>query len=181
MRLFFALWPDEQTRMRLQALQHGLKGRKTKCANLHITLAFLGEQPESILPGLQAILDELTVPEMVLVIDRIAYFKRQRIAWAGMHRAPESLLALQQAIGSALDEQGIAFDRRDTFTPHVTLARDAAPVDPTDFEPIVWQARQVSLVHSTADAAGVTYRVLASQHCKVPAENAEIRQREDSA
>lgn len=166
MRLFFALWPDEQTRMRLAGLQKGIKGRKTRHANLHLTLAFLGEQPESSLTILQRILDELTVPDMHLVIDRIAYFARQRIAWAGMRQAPESLLGLQQALCVALEHGGIAFDRRDAFKPHITLARDAAPAGTTEFEPIVWRARQVSLVHSRMEAAGITYRVLASRYGK---------------
>ena len=178
MRLFFALWPDESTRAQLASLLPEVNGRKTKSANLHITLAFLGEQPDTLLPSLQKIVDELTIPPMTLVIDRIGYFKRQRIAWAGMQQVPESLLALQRALCDALEQHGIAFDRRNDFKPHITLARNAEPPDSSSVEPIMWHGRQVSLVHSAAGSAGVSYRVLASQYCNTPAENAESRSKE---
>lgn len=170
MRLFFALWPDEVTRARLAALQHGLKGRKTRPGNLHITLAFLGEQPESLLPGLQELLQELSVPDMHLSIDHIVNRKRQRMVWACMQQVPESLLGLQRALCTGLQQRGIAFDRRNHFTPHVTLARDAMPTEPPRFEPIAWHAGQVSLVQSVAETNGLVYKLLASQHGKADTE-----------
>ncbi|MGV3742625.1 MAG: RNA 2',3'-cyclic phosphodiesterase [Burkholderiaceae bacterium] len=173
MRLFFALWPDDSTRARLSVLQQGVKGRRTKAADLHITLAFLGKQPESVLPSLQKIVDELVLPQITLTIDHIDYFKRQRIAWAGMRQIPESLFALQKALCSALAETGIAFDQRKDFKPHITLARNAERPDTMHFEPFVWHARQFSLVHSAAGPTGVSYHVLASQYCRIPEGTAE--------
>lgn len=166
MRLFFALWPDETTRARLAALQGDVKGRKTKPGNLHLTLAFLGEQADPALPALHTLLQQLTVPGMRLTVDHVAYRKRQRMVWAGLHDVPESLLALQGEICTGLDQCGIAFDRRNRFTPHITLARDALPAEPIPFEPIAWHACQVSLVQSVTEATGVIYKVLASQYCK---------------
>ena len=168
MRLFFALWPDDSTRAWLSALQQGLKGRRTKAANLHITLAFLGEQPDSLLPCLHKIVDKMVLPQMALTIDHIDYFKGQHVAWAGMRQIPESLFALQQALCNALTENGIAFDQRKAFKPHITLARNAERPDTIIFEPIVWHVRQFSLVHSSAGPTGISYRVLASQYCSIP-------------
>lgn len=173
MRLFFALWPDEMTRTRLAALQHGLKGRKTRSGNLHITLAFLGEQPESLLPDLQDLLQALSVPDMRLLIDHIIYKKRQRMVWAGMHQIPEALPALQRDVCAGLEQRGIAFDRRNHFTPHITLARDAAPTQLISFEAIAWQACQVSLVQSVIESSGVVYKILTSQFCKAAIEGNE--------
>lgn len=175
MRLFFALWPDERTRAQLAQLQNGITGRKTRPSNLHITLAFLGEQPEFSLPILQHIVDELVVPDMSLVIDQLGYFARQRIAWAGMRQAPESLFGLQQALCVALEQGGIAFDHRNAFKPHITLARDAAAPELAEIEPIVWRARQVSLVHSTMEPAGISYRVLTSRYCTAGVEESKSR------
>ncbi len=173
MRLFFALWPDENTRAQLAELQRELKGRKTRRENLHMTLAFLGEQPEACLPSLQSLLHELTVPKIDLLIDRIGYFSRQRIAWAGMQHVPESLLLMQRELSTALEQSGIAFDRRKQFKPHITLARDAVPPGAINFAPFPWHACQVSLLQSVMDSTGVSYRVLASQYCSADLEAKE--------
>lgn len=175
MRLFFALWPDEATRAQLAELQHGLKGRKTRRANLHMTLAFLGEQPESSLAMLKGLLQELTVPNMRLVIDHIVYRKRQRMVWAGMHEDPESLFGLQRDICTGLEQCGIAFDQSNHFKPHITLARDAAPTETLHFEPIAWRACHVALVQSVTDKMGVSYHVLASQFSSANTESNENR------
>jgi RNA 2',3'-cyclic 3'-phosphodiesterase len=175
MRLFYALWPDETTRAQLAELQHGLKGRKTKRANLHMTLAFLGEQPEPSLAMLQGILQDLSVPDMSLMINHTAYRKRQRMVWAGMHEVPESLFGLQRDICTGLEQCGIAFDQRNHFKPHITLARDAVPMEALHFEPIAWRASQVSLVQSVNDKTGVSYHVLASQFSRTNIERSENR------
>jgi 2'-5' RNA ligase len=173
MRLFFALWPDETTREQLSALQHGLQGRKTKRANLHMTLAFLGEQPASLLPCLQEIIEGLTVPDMALEIHRLGYFSRSRIAWAGMQQVPEHLLALQDELSKTLEQHGIAFDRRSRFKPHITLARDASSPGSGGFPSFVWRACHVALVQSVMEPNGISYRVLASQYCNTSFEKKE--------
>lgn len=173
MRLFFALWPDENTRAQLSALQHGLQGRKTRHANLHMTLAFLGNQPEPLLPSLEEILKELTAPDIMLEIDRLGYFSRQRIAWAGMHDVPASLLGLHGELNAALEQSGFAFDRRDDFKPHVTLARDASAPGTSGITPVIWHADHVALVQSLMEPAGISYRVLASRYCDASLEKKE--------
>ena len=163
LRLFYALWPDDAVRTDLQRLQVNLQGRKTPLDNLHVTLAFLGQQPAHLLPNLERILGELPQADMVLTLDRIAYFKRSRIAWVGMHQAPEALMSLQARLVQALQGEGIAFDERSKFTPHVTLARNAPQPADTPFTPVVWHATQIVLVQSILDARGSQYRVLASR------------------
>jgi RNA 2',3'-cyclic 3'-phosphodiesterase len=178
MRLFFALWPDENTRAQLTTLQQGLRGRKTRHANLHMTLAFLGNQPESLLPMLKEILKKLTVPDMTLEIDRLGYFSRQRIAWAGMEQVPVPLLELHGALNAALEQSGIAFDRRPDFKPHVTLARDASPPENQNFAPIRWHECHLALVQSLVRPAGISYEVLASLYC-TPSSNAGFEKKEE--
>src|SRR5690606_10650260 len=57
-RVFYALWPDEETRASLaRATRHAVRrcgGRPIRRENLHITLAFLGSVDET---GLQRALD----------------------------------------------------------------------------------------------------------------------------
>src|SRR6476661_5320556 len=97
-RLFYALWPDDATRTALLHLQTRLQGRKTPYDKLHVTLAFLGSQPVSVLPTLHDILADLPASPLTLTLDRLSYFTKNRIAWAGMHDVPETLLLLQRAL-----------------------------------------------------------------------------------
>jgi 2'-5' RNA ligase len=163
LRLFYALWPDETVRTALTALQAPLQGRLTRPANLHLTLAFLGSQPASVLPTLQEILRGVPGSEMTLVLDRVDYFSRQRIAWAGLQHVPAPLTALHAGLNALLVRHHIGFDQHSAFKPHLTLARDAAPPPDSPCEPVLWQANQVALVQSVNEDGGVCYRVLASR------------------
>ncbi|MBI1891592.1 MAG: RNA 2',3'-cyclic phosphodiesterase [Burkholderiales bacterium] len=162
LRLFYALWPNKDVRVKLQQLQQHTRGRYTRPENLHITLAFLGQQAAETLPQLQNILAGLPYCDFSLSIDRLGYFKKNRIAWAGMKDIPEPLFTFQKNLVQSLDAAGIAFDSGNRFKPHVTLAREADPPLDTSFDPIVWQAAQTTLVQSTQMDGILTYRVLAS-------------------
>lgn len=161
LRLFYALWPDAATRIALQRWQEPLRGRNTPADNLHLTLAFLGQQAATLLPVLQDILQQLPPAPAALVLDRIAYFPRHRIACAEMSEVPPALITLQQALQQALVQHGIACEEHAAFRPHVTLTR-AAPRPPAGApEAIRWQADQVVLVQSQTLAEGACYHVLA--------------------
>ena len=160
LRLFYALWPDDATRTALAQLQSTMRGRKTRRQNLHLTLAFLGEQPSSLLPVLHEILTDLPHAEIPLVLDRIGYFRQKRIAWAGMHQVPDALIRLAQRLAAGLAQHGI--NSPSDFKPHITLARNAEAPDDIPFAAIHWTANQIVLVQSTMDADGVCYRVVRS-------------------
>jgi 2'-5' RNA ligase len=162
LRLFYALWPDEDARAAFMHLQAPLQGRKTRYQNLHMTLAFLGQQSTSLLPMLELILRKLPSQTLALRVDRIGYFPRKKIAWAGMHETPADLLTLNERLQTLLTENEIAFDRQQEFQPHITLARDAVPPEELPFEIIEWQCREVALVESVTLPEGPLYRVLAS-------------------
>lgn len=166
LRLFYALWPDDATRAALAQLQTTIRGRKTRYQNLHMTLAFLGEQPSKLLPALKEILADLPHAEIPLVLDRIGYFTKKRIAWAGMHQVPDALIRLAQLLAAELAQQGISCSS--VFQPHVTLARDAQAPAEISFAPIRWAANRIVLVQSTTDAEGVCYRVLGPSNINSP-------------
>lgn len=168
-RLFYALWPDAATRSALHRLQQKLQlqGRPTPETNLHITLAFLGQQPVSILPALQTILTRLQAQEMTLVLDRIGYFARNRITWVDMQKMPDALLGLARDLNLLLMQHAIAYTPPTKFKPHVTLARGGPAPSDIAWGPIPWTANEVALVESmtqpqSAPATQTTlYRVLA--------------------
>ncbi len=162
LRLFYALWPDDVTRDALAKLQAGISGRKTSYENLHLTLAFLGDQTIASLPVLKKILANFPQQDTTLTLDRIGYFPKSRIAWAGPHAASNALFELRRCLTSELIQANFTVDTRAAFKPHVTLARDATVPDEAPFEPIHWHARHVCLVASSAEPDGVRYRILAS-------------------
>jgi 2'-5' RNA ligase len=162
-RLFYALWPDDATCAELMRLQTHMHGRLTPYENLHITLAFLGQQPVSLLPALKEVLARLPTAEFTLTLDRFGYFPRKRIAWIGMHEAPEALLSLQRDLARMLSEKNVSFDNQAAFKPHVTLARSASMPPDIVFTPIIWEVRRVALVQSSTVAEGASYRLLASR------------------
>ena len=159
-RLFFALWPDHCTRTSLVRLQQPLADRLMHAEDLHITMAFLGQQPASLLPVLHRLAQQLPRFDLTLRMDRIGYFPRSRIAWLGMQLVPTPLVALHDALHAALAQQGVRSAQHGSFTPHVTLARDAPPPLPIEIEPIAWRVGKLVLVQSISVAQGVRYRVL---------------------
>lgn len=172
LRLFYALWPDDATRVALIRLQAPITGRKARYENLHLTLAFLGQQPVDLLPVFTSILANLSSPPVTLTVDRIGYFTQKKIAWAGMHEAPVALSVLNSTLVSALKQNNIAFNSQSTFRPHITLARDAEQPEELPFHPFVWHGGKIALVESTNDADGVAYRVLASRFLRAGEVNA---------
>jgi len=175
LRLFFALWPDDKTRTKLMQLQTAMRGRIIPYENLHLTLAFLGEQPASALPVLKEILVHIPALTATLTLDRLGYFANKRIAWIGMHDMTNELLMLQKELAQAILRHDISFDTQYDFKPHITLARDASLPDDIVFTPIIWRANQVTLVQSTTKSEGASYEVLASRslekECRISKES----------
>jgi len=164
--LFYALWPDDATRAALEKLQTHVHGRLTRPQNLHLTLAFLGSQPEALLPVLRSVLTHLNAETMELEIDRLGYFDKNRIAWAGMHAIPPALSHLQNALMQELTRKGIDCEVGKPFRPHITLARKADAPSNLPFAPFRWRAEQIVLAQSPRPADEPFYRLLASQNTK---------------
>lgn len=151
-KLFFALWPDEGVRQGLVRLQSPVRGRLIPPEKLHLTMAFLGQQPAEALPVLLDILQATHMPQLQLTLDCYGYFKRPHIAWAGMSLVPEALLAAQGELMARLEAAGFSAATHGEFKPHVTLAREAKEA-PAGFsgEPVVWEVRGLALVESMPD------------------------------
>ncbi len=162
LRLFFALWPEDETRAALADWSEGMHkacgGRRIAADKVHATLAFLGSQAPQRLPELVAAARSITAPAFVLVLDQARYWKHNRIGWAGASTVPDALSALSQDLRAALSAQGSAFDPK-PFVPHVTLIRDGSrPGEVPVLPPIRWPVQSFSLVQSS----GGRYDVLAS-------------------
>lgn len=163
LRLFYALWPNVDTRMKLAALQQQVSGRLMPAQNLHMTLAFLGNQPRVLLPLLEEVLHALPLQAMQLDIDSLAYFNKPRIAWAGPSVVPQTLLNLQSDLMRALEVAQIMLKPVAGFKPHITLARDTPPLLQQTIPPIEWKVDDIALLESVSSVQGPQYQVLAQR------------------
>jgi 2'-5' RNA ligase len=165
MRLFFALWPDVQTQ---HAWHDGLApylaplgGRRMPAANLHLTLAFLGDVRGDRMSELLRLGDDLASGALSLRFDHLEYWKKPGLVCLRTADTPPALARLAGQLGTGLDMAGFAVERRQ-FKPHVTLARDV-PVGMASLPvwPVVeWQVPAVALVRSRLAAGGSEYAVL---------------------
>lgn len=158
--LFYALWPDEDIRSQLVALQSKVSGRKIVPENLHMTLAFLGQQSRELLPVLHRAMDELPFNTMTLAIDRLGYFQKPQVAWAGLSSASQGLLDLQRTLMEKLAYLDVPLKAETGFKPHITLARDAKEPTVTDTPSIFWHVRRIVLISSISTSSGVSYMPL---------------------
>jgi 2'-5' RNA ligase len=164
MRLFFALQPDPATRDTLAALAVDVaaesRGRAIPADNIHLTLAFLGEQSAARAHALASVVDSVDAVPCVLALDRIGTFGASRVAWIAPGIRCESLFAMQHGIAAAIRSLGLALEDR-PWSPHVTLARKSElRVQRMLAEPIRWHALRLALMVSEMRSRGVLYREL---------------------
>ena len=162
-RLFFALWPDADVRAALAAhgrQQASRNGRAVAPDNLHITLAFVGGVTAEQRSCLETAASGVTRQPFAFSLDRVGFWARPRILWAGTSTMSAALLGLVDALNRALSPCGYVPDAR-PFQVHVTLARKAhrAP-DVREIPPIMWQADGFCLVESVTGERGAEYHVL---------------------
>ena len=161
-RLFFALWPesDLQAKLAAWATRAAGKGRAMRRENIHLTLAFLGDTDAALLPDLIALARDLVFAPVRLSLDRIGYWKHNRIIWCGAEEDPPALTALVEGLRARLDAAGIAYDPK-PFVSHVTLVRKALGLDAAPaWVPLVWDVRDFALVRSAQIEGRVTYQVV---------------------
>lgn len=162
-RLFFALWPDDAVRHQLADLahEHGQRnGRPLPAENLHLTLAFIGAASAARRACLEQVAATVQGEAFSLSLDRLGYWPRPKVLWAGVSETPAALATLVQRLEQALT----ACDYRPESRPyqaHVTLARKARqPPAQTQIPAITWPVRAFYLAESVTAQAGAQYRVL---------------------
>ena len=126
MRLFIALTLPDALRDPLLDTMAGLRrdgvsGRFTRPENLHLTLHFLGEQPETAVDVLSDILEAAPRASFPLTLAGLGSFARSGILWAGLVPSP-ALDALQRQLGMSLRQARFPVEQR-RFSPHLTLVR----------------------------------------------------------
>ena len=130
-RTFVAIQLPEKVRNHCAGISHslknlGLKGSFPSPQSLHLTLKFLGNVEEQILPDLEAALNRSTrgVSPFSIRIGGLGTFPnrtRPRVVWMEVSLEP-TLIRLHQNLEKNLAALGFGPQRR-VFQPHLTLVR----------------------------------------------------------
>lgn len=166
-RLFFALTLPEEIRqdiIRWRAEHFPPEaGRPVVAANLHLTLAFLGEVSEQKEQVLRTLAGRISQPEFTVNLNDAGQWPRPGVVWIGCRQAPRGLLQLAGLLRSQAARNG-CHQTSQPFHPHITLLRGATrPVTlpPADFS---WSVNMdhFSLYQSLFENGRTRYQTLAS-------------------
>jgi 2'-5' RNA ligase len=166
MRLFFAAFPDPETRTKLSAAVRALRLPGAPTYHLpekyHLTLLFLGKVSDNDANAVAKLGEAQRIGRISLRFDRWEYFGEANALVASTDDRPASLLQLRASLTAALKQRGIVFDDR-PLRPHITVARKLtqAPVLP-ELSEFTCTFRAFSLVSSVTAPSGSFYTVVAT-------------------
>ncbi len=162
-QLFFALWPDDETRQALVRLSQSIEAKDFKPVqphNFHVTLVFLGQVDKDAELLLKQSVTGITAQPFKLTFDSLSYWSKPKILCLTCQQpAPETAMVLVTELEDCASLCGLRTDTR-PYTPHITLARHAQYLPDVKIEPIVWRAEAFCLVKSCSEPDGVYYKVI---------------------
>jgi 2'-5' RNA ligase len=165
-RLFVAIEPSASAVAELEAITAPLRPswpglRWTGTDAWHVTLAFLGEVAETVVPALSARLERAARrhPALTLAIEGAGAFPgpaRARVLWAGIRADQAALTALARCVAAGARRAGAPpAEEGRRYRPHLTLARCREPVDAgrliealAGFAGSPWTAGQIHVIRS---------------------------------
>ncbi len=171
-RVFFALWPDQQIRHKINqaftsSAYTGLsRGRRYRDHNLHMTLHFLGDITQQQFDCVKAQAKQVQGRAFSLRIDHFGRFRRAGVLWLGPESVPDALNQLHTSLASELSLCDFQADERE-YRPHITLMRKfhekitQEKITQNKESSIEWQVNDFVLVESIPGDGGVTYKPVA--------------------
>lgn len=182
LRLFVALHLPDAVRRELESASRplrrgGPRARWVRSENLHLTLAFLGDTPTSLLAGLDRELNAACArfEPFRMAVDGVGVFPPRgpaKVVWAGLDTDGD-LAALQYAVVHAVGRAiGRSVEERRPFRAHLTLARCKPPWPKRavarleevlgDLGSDPFDVGEIHLVSSTLHPEGPRYRIVSS-------------------
>lgn len=157
--LFFALWPPDDIRERIEAAalclkrDHGPAGRSIRPHRYHLTLRYLGAHahlPDELVATAGAAGDRVRVAAFEFALDIAGSFAMSRIPWwLGCQETADALNGLWNEITEGLRIEGHSVGNDALHVPHVTILRDADRRLPsTPIAPIAWPVGEFVLIDS---------------------------------
>jgi 2'-5' RNA ligase len=161
---------------RLREAVPDAKATWSRDANLHLTLKFLGEIPQSSVPHISTAASRAVVgfAPFSIRLEQTGAFPKQRqprVLWIGINDSSGELSELQARLEDESVKVGFAKDDR-PFHPHLTVARLRQPrharalVDAhrqIKFETVSIAVSELLVIRSELSSEGSKYRVI-SQH-----------------
>ena len=140
MRLFIALDIDDDIRARIARFVDGVNAfvpdaRWAKAESLHITLKFIGEQPEAAVEKIKQALSAVRATTSEIYFRGYGFFpsaKAARVFWVGTDGGP-NLSSFAAAVDEKLLQLGIPKEEH-AFNAHLTLARSGRSASPRQRE-----------------------------------------------
>lgn len=155
LRLFAAIHivPDDNFTMFFNGLKQTLDFNIIKWVdleNLHITLRFFGDTPESELPVIIEALKKSCekIPPFDLILEKTGIFGSRydpRVIWFGI-KENQDILKLHANITKSLEEVEYYADRQN-FVPHLTIGRIKEIKDKQFFNQIIERFKDVKLIN----------------------------------
>lgn len=148
---------------------------------LHLTVKFLGEQPDELAPRIADAMNAVAARNRVVDVEiggvgAFPNFRRPRVVWIGVSPEPK-LELLHHDVESACESLGLPLDGK-PFRPHLTLARvRPRAAKPDTLRDLATAAKDVALIEevvitsvdlmeSELTTLGSRYRLLASSPLK---------------
>lgn len=131
LRLFIAVFSAPELRGDIEKIKEELRGsgadvKWVEGENLHFTLKFLGEVPDSRVPGISCALSRVSSLSRPFSVGfrGVGCFPNtgnMRVVWLGVKNDSE-LLSLQKRVEEAMESPGFAREKK-PFQAHLTLGR----------------------------------------------------------
>lgn len=158
MRVFVAIELPDRVRAEIEGLQdHLTVGRDVPAENLHLTLSFLGEQPDYAVEDAHEALSAIHLPGFELQLAGVGSFGSRLPKVLFVDVAPcRALEDMERRITRSLRNAGLEFQKR-RFRPHVTIARLPAHLSALDLD------RVRDFLSERAEFRGSPFRVRSFQ------------------
>ena len=131
-------------------------GVPVTAANMHMTLAFLGDVSAEKQRALAALAGRIRQPGFTLHLDDAGQWLRSRVVWLGTRQPPRGLLQLANMLRAQAARSG-CYQSPQPFHPHLTLLRNAGQAVPIPAPGFHWDFPVTEFVlYESRYAAGRT-------------------------
>ncbi len=179
MRLFIAIHLPEEFKAAIEDIFSSISRQRprglrfVKPDNIHLTLKFLGDTDEGLIPELTDRLDEVATTQSPFSLSlsgagAFPNLKRPRVFWIGVGGDIERITALAKAVDDTCSRLNFPREKR-AYSPHLTVARAKdnknlsgmkeliAGLGDSDFGVEPFEVVSLSLVQSTLTPRGAIY------------------------
>jgi 2'-5' RNA ligase len=160
-RIFFALWPDDRQRDQMRnvisPIVQTIEGTAVYRGQWHVTLAFIGDYPEHLIPELQEAAAAVPFEPFRSRFDKAEYWPRAKVAVIAPTSISPELERLVAALNNVMTDAGLEVPTR-VYRPHITISQRARSFETQRLaQPALIEWTGFELVQSVFAPGGSTY------------------------